>query len=161
MYVSHVSWAALEGYVYFVDTLGNICAEYDCPMAVGAGVRPHVTMSANQIEYVYAIETKTDGNGIVKSAKYQAQNGEVVSFSIVPNKGYVLKEVKVTDLFGNTLIFTDNEFTMPSSDVTIEATFIKEEKNPETRDAIIVVIVATLISASILLYWKKNNLIKS
>lgn len=127
MYVDKVSWAGIEGYIYFIDTLGNICAEYNYQMTVGAGVRPHVTMDANQIDYVYSIKTKINGNGIVKSVKYQAQNGEKISFSIVPNNGYILKEIKITDLEGNKITFTDNEFTMPSADVIIEVFLLKKK----------------------------------
>lgn len=152
MYVDKIRWTGIEGYIYFIDTLGNICAEYNCPMTVGAGVRHHVTMDANQIDYVYSIKTKINGNGTVKSVKYQAKNGEKISFSIVPNNGYVLKEAKITDLEGNEITFTDNEFTMPSADVVIEVFFIKEKINPETTDKITLVFIFIIISAVLLGY---------
>lgn len=100
------------------------------------------TTNINRILYfsnIYNIKTKTDGNGIVETSKVQANNGEEVLFKITPNEGYVLSEVKVTDINGNVLVFTSNTFTMPSSDVIIEATFKVE--NPNTADILTIIIL--------------------
>ena len=84
----------------------------------------------------FNIETKTDGNGTISTKKIKAESGEEIMFTITPKEGYILSEVKVIDDNGNILTFTDNTFTMPSSDVTIEATFVPE--NPNTKDVAIV-----------------------
>lgn len=75
---------------------------------------------ASIIEYyerTFEVLTKDDGNGKVTSSKEKAQSGESVLFTITPNKDYELKEVKVTDAYGNVVTFTDYTFTMPTSDV--------------------------------------------
>lgn len=65
--------------------------------------------------------------------------------------------VKVIDKDGNVIIFTDYKFTMPSADVIIEATFIKEEKNPETSDILIVLFTLTaIISIGFIIKNKKK-----
>ena len=84
----------------------------------------------------FNIETKTDGNGTISTKKIKAESGEEIMFTITPKEGYILSEVKVIDANGNILTFTDNTFTMPSSNVTIEATFVPE--NPNTKDVAIV-----------------------
>ena len=102
----------------------------------------------------YKIYTQTDGNGNVTSSQEWGFGKETVTFTVTPNEGYVLSEVKVTDSEGNVLIFTDYTFTMPSADVTIEAKFIIEETNPETSDiAIIMAIVIGLVG----LYFAIKN----
>lgn len=93
------------------------------------------------------ISTKVEGKGKIEVVN-SARNGEEVTFKITPEEGYVLGVVKVTDANGNVLTFTSNTFTMPSSDVTIEATFIPE--NPETSDIKIIVLSVILIIGSII-----------
>ncbi len=142
-------------FMYYVDTLGELCsAENFCPAPVPAGLRPIVTISANDLEY--QVETKTDGHGQVTPSKSTAADGEKITFTITPDKGYILKEVKVTDAEGNTITFTDYKFTMPSSNVLIEATFII--KNPETTATnIIVSIIMLIISIGIILKFRKKS----
>ena len=94
---------------------------------------------------IYKVETRTDGNGEIKVSGNIANEEDEVTFEVIPNKGYVLSEVKVTDAEGNTVTFTDNKFTMPSSDVLIEAVFIPI--NPNTKDLINICIVVFIISA--------------
>ena len=112
---------------------------------------------------VYNIYTKTDGNGEIEVSQGTADTGEGVTFEIIPNEGYTLGEVKVTDADGNVIKFTDYKFTMPSADVTIEAKFVKAAVvpiNPNTGDAIITGIVILLISliAVILIKYKEKKL---
>ncbi len=93
---------------------------------------------------IYNVYTKTDGNGEVKASQNTADTGEGITFEVIPNKGYVLSEVKVTDSEGNVVTFTDYKFTMPSSDVTIEAVFVPE--NPNTKSFIGYIAIILIIS---------------
>ena len=101
----------------------------------------------------YNINTKINGNGTVTAKQTVADSGEEVTFTVEPKEGYVLDEVKVTDANGNVVVFTDYTFTMPSADVTIEATFIKEVDNSETSDSTIMMFIATM---SILIFIAAN-----
>ncbi len=106
--------------------------------------------SYSYIEYYetpFNITIKTDGNGTIESTKVKASSGDEIKFTITPKEGYVLSVVKVTDSSGNVVTFKDNTFTMPSSDVTIEATFVPE--NPNTVDAAIIASIAVIICGSI------------
>jgi len=157
-----------NGYVYFIDTLGNICADYPCPTAVGAGIRPVVTLSSSDIDFL--IETKTDGHGTVESEKVKAYGGEVIKFTITPNEGYVLGEVKVTDANGNVITFTSNTFTMPNANVLIEATFVLaetqnidgSEENPKTSpfNSIIPLVAVLSFIIVIIAYIKAKQINK-
>ena len=107
--------------------------------------------AASIIEYYerpFEVLTKDDGNGKVTSSKEKAESGESILFTVTPNKDYELKEVKVTDAYGNTITFTEYTFTMPTSDVIIEATFVPV--NPDTSDIFIIasitIVIGTLIS---------------
>lgn len=120
-----------EIYDIFMTTLGDLCAvNRGCSgfTKFGAGIRPVLTIPNKDISF--RIKTKTDGHGTIKSSKRTSKGGEEISFEIIPNKGYVLSLVKVTDSEGNKVTFTDNKFTMPNDNVLIEATF--EIENPLT-----------------------------
>ncbi len=97
-------------------------------------------------DVVYNIYTKSDGNGEVKVSSESGVEGEGVTFEIIPKEGYVLSEVKVIDADGNVIKFTDYKFTMPTSDVTIEAVFVKGVSNPVTKDLIIYIAVIAVLS---------------
>ncbi len=107
----------------------------------------------------YAIETKVvEGKGTIKAIGRSA-SGEGIVFEVVPEKGYVLSEVKVTDANGNVITFTDYKFTMPSADVLIEAKFIPE--NPNTLDAVLISIPFIIISGiAVLFIFKKVSWLK-
>ena len=95
----------------------------------------------------YNVTSKTDGNGIIK-VKEKFSASEKVLFEIIPNEGYKIDKIVVTDSSGNILTFHENTFTMPSTDVKIEATFIKEEKNPDTSDIAILACIIIIILGS-------------
>ena len=139
--------------LFFVDTLGELCSMYYCQPAVGAGIRPVVTISAKDL--VYSVTTKTDGNGTIESTHVHAEKGEIIKFVITPNEGYVLSEVKVTDEEGNVITFTENTFTMPEANVIIEATFTVENSETSTSN-IIIAIIFLIISCTIFYKFKKK-----
>ena len=94
--------------------------------------------------FIHPIETKTDGNGkieVIENSRY----GEKVSFVITPNEGYQIDIIKVTDADGNVLTFTDNAFTMPNANVTIDVSFVEEVKNSETADIAIMSCIIIII----------------
>ncbi len=107
----------------------------------------------------YEITTKVEGKGTVTAISRSEANG-LVTFKVEPKKGYVLSVVKVTDAFGNVIEFTDYTFTMPNSDVLIEAVFVPE--NPYTADIAIVAVLLVAIAGGVLLIKgrKKINWLK-
>ena len=81
---------------------------------------------------VYAITIDPDiEDGSVTADKTVATAGETVTLTVTPDKGYQLKELTVTP---DTVVITDNTFTMPESDVEISAVF---EPAPLTGDVAI------------------------
>ncbi len=95
----------------------------------------------------YKVDTKSNGNGKITSEKGNASNSEKVTFTIIPDDGYVLSKVTVTDNEGNKIEFTENTFTMPSANVIIEATFVPV--NPDTSDIIIIASITIIIGSFI------------
>lgn len=109
---------------YFIDTLGYLCSANTCAVSVGAGVRPLVTMSVENI--AFNITTTTDGNGEVVASQDTATSGDTITFTVTPYDEYVLNSITVTDDNGNVVTFTDYTFTMPAADVVIDAKFDKK-----------------------------------
>ncbi len=107
---------------------------------------------------IYSVNRKTDGHGKITANYEKAGVGTVVRFTIEPDEGYELDYVKVTDVLGNVIKFSDYSFTMPSADVTIEAVFKKVSVNPKTADiAIIGIIVLAVCTLGIGLYSYKKT----
>lgn len=104
---------------------------------------------------IHKVETKTDGNGTIEATKVNANWGDEVKFTVTPNSGFVLSEVKVTDSEGNIVIFTDNTFTMPNADVLIEASFKVE--NPETVAFISILVFVVLALSGTMLYKNRKK----
>ena len=137
---------------YVVNTMGDLCTYSCCTNLYGAGIRPTITILSNDI--IYNVKTKTDGNGTIEINLNEAEKGEVIKFTTKSKKGFVLQTIKVTDETGNSIIYTDNTFTMPNRNVTIEAAFTKLEENPETSDIAICICILIIISG--ILITSKN-----
>ena len=144
-----------EGYLCLMGR--GICLYF--PYPIGNGLRPLVTIKTEDINFV--IETKTDGNGEVKAEKIQARGGEVIKFTVTPNKGYVLSEVKVTDSLGKVVIFKDYTFTMPNANVLIEAKFVPENPNTKAFISYLIIVISGIAGMSFyLLSQRKKQLNK-
>lgn len=131
---------------------------------IAAGIINEEKAFSNEYSIKYKIETKTDGNGTVTSSKTEAFNNEEITFITTPNEGYKLDKITITDKDGKAITYTNNTFTMPSNDVIIEATFVKETiienilTNPPTGDITIPLIILFFIS--ILIIYKSRKAIK-
>lgn len=142
---------------YFIDTLGDLCTGDYCFYSMGAGVRPVVTISTEDV--TYNIETKTDGNGNINISKNKAESGVKIEFIVIPNDGYELNEIKITDSYGNTILFDDNAFIMPDSNVLIEASFILSH-NPNTNTFVSGVFIMLCIVCLFILFINRKRLLK-
>jgi len=109
------------------------------------------------IYHIYNVVTPkvTSGKGKVTVEPKQAPDDQV-TFTITPDEGYVLGKVKVTDSDGNVLVFTNNTFTMPHADVTIEVEFLVA--NAETKDIAIVTVALLFILSFIVIMVQKRKL---
>ena len=146
-----------ESYDTFMTTIGDLCAvNRGCSGFVkfGAGIRPVLTVAAEDVSYI--IKTKTDGNGEIKVSKSASNGGETIKFEITPKKGYVLGEVKVTDSSGKAVVFNDYTFTMPYANVLIEASFLPD--NPKTKTFISLFIIVLFVISAILCIKAKEIL---
>ena len=117
----------------------------------------------NKIEfnsYILKIEVEENENGTIiidgESKPYRK-----VGINIKPNSGYVVEEVIVKDSNDNIIPVENSQFTMPDSDVSVEAVYGATVTNPETIDYIIMVLVAALVTAFVLYKThKKLNWLK-
>ena len=107
----------------------------------------------------YEIEKKVTGNGTITITP-TAGAGQGVTIEVKPDKGYVLSEIKVIDEAGNIIKVTDYKFTMPTSNVLVEAVFIE---NPDTGGGFIsalVIMGALLLATLLLIFTDKKEKIK-
>jgi hypothetical protein len=63
-------------------------------------------------------------NGSISANPTTAYKNETVTLSATPASGYFFSTWDVRDANNNSITVTDNQFTMPDSDVTVSATFI-------------------------------------
>jgi hypothetical protein len=132
--MSGIGTGTTDRYEIFIDTLGNVCNDYYCEVAVGAGVRPVITIPKIEVPS-YTITPVTDENGTIEVATESA-GGESISFVLKAKAGYKLKNLvlktasgtevafdNVTeDDSGNIIVYTSN-FVMPNENVTLTATW--------------------------------------
>lgn len=83
-------------------------------------------------KYSYEIFTDDSEGGALDVDRY-ATEGEKVTITVLPDDGYALDEIVITDKHGEEIDFVDNgdgtiTFTMPSGDVTITATFAESDE---------------------------------
>ena len=88
-------------------------------------------MVSNTVTAPSAVE-----NGTVEVGSRDAFAGDTVTIVAKPDEGYVLDKLSVTDAAGNAIELTDKgdgtfTFTMPSSKVTVEASFKPAAVDPE------------------------------
>ena len=105
----------------------------------------HVTVTATFIEEtvepepeVYTVTVEESRNGKVTASPTKAIEDEKVTITVKPDDGYVLDELLVTDEYGDEVeptkvSKTRYTFRMPAGDVTVEATFVKEEGEYDIR----------------------------
>ena len=149
---------------------------------IGTGLRPIVSIPFEDI--IYLIRTKTDGNGTIEVVK-SARGNDTIDFKAIPNEGYRLKSIMIKADSGEEVEFSEeeieknedgvlsvskNKFTMPFENVTIIANWEKEtiidnivEKvdeivNPETRDAILLVLVVMFSGLAIYIVLKRKKI---
>lgn len=80
----------------------------------------------------YKIKINPSENGSVTASKsININKGEVITLTVNPSNGYRLKDLKVTGANGEDIPVTENNFTMPASDVTVSATFVEDTPTPQ------------------------------
>ena len=77
-------------------------------------------------------------NGTVTANPTAAKAGATVTLTPVPDEGYALSTLTVTDRFGDAVRVTENSdgtytFTMPNGQVTVTATFVQVEEPAPTE----------------------------
>ncbi len=92
--------------------------------------------AGNVGDYKVTLDSKVQ-NGSIKATNSKADVGERVQITATPNKGYEVDEITVKKSNGTKVAVTKNTdgtyiFTMPSANVTVSATFKKEEEKPTT-----------------------------
>ncbi len=138
-------------------TLGRgVCSVFQYP--VGIGLRPLVTISTSNIEYL--IRTKTDGHGTIEVIDH-SPGGASIKFRVNSNKGYKLDSVTIITDAGEKVSFREgeiqknsdgtmsidkNNFTMPFDNVTIEARWKSDILNPNTGVEALLMIMLILVS---------------
>lgn len=74
----------------------------------------------------FAVTISDTKNGTVNVDKTSAKEGETVTITAAPDKGYQLDSLTVKTASGKDVTITDGKFTMPAEDVTLAATFAAE-----------------------------------
>lgn len=80
----------------------------------------------------YRITVHPSDNGTVTPSRTTAGAGHTVTLTVTPDEGYRLEKLTVTDSRGTELHLVDQgegrySFTMPASNVTVEATFVPDD----------------------------------
>ena len=77
-----------------------------------------------QWNQLFSITLAETSHGSISASATQAFEEEEIILTATPDPCYALTQWIVTDIQGNTLTVTENQFEMPASDVTVSATFV-------------------------------------
>ena len=73
----------------------------------------------------HSVTCNTVEGGTIGANVSTAYPGDVVTLTATANTGYFFSEWNVRDANNNPITVTDNQFTMPNSNVTVSATFVQ------------------------------------
>ena len=102
------------------------------PQTYELTVKQYVAPSYNDSDPTYAVTVNKVEHGTVTASRRYAERGERVTLTVEPDKGWTLETLTVADRNGKKIdlaIVTVGEkytFQMPSSQVTVEATFMED-----------------------------------
>lgn len=115
-----------------------------------------ILLGNNELFFVNVLDTS---NGTVTVTKNLALEGEEITITVTPDKGYELDKLKVLNTDGSEIVVTNGKFII-NSDVEISSTFKKTENNPQTSDINLALILGTIgiASAGVVISLKKRNL---
>ncbi len=85
-------------------------------------------------QVVYAVIVEQTEGGVVAVDKESAAAGAEVTITVTPEEGWELDAISVTTADGEAVEVEDGTFTMPASDVTVEATFKKKDSSSPDSD---------------------------
>ncbi|MBQ7790044.1 MAG: hypothetical protein IJ399_02145 [Bacilli bacterium] len=158
-------------YMYFVDTLGNLCNAYGCEVALGAGVRPIIEIDKDSIKYnVVLPEEETKGSVEI----VENENENLVSFRVFPKNGYKFEGVTLITESGEKIELTEKDivvsddgimtisedkFKMGYENVRLEVKWGEDIFNPKTgvKNIIGLMFTIMLVLASGLFIIKNYN----
>ena len=123
-------WYADEGRTIAYDFTANVTG--DITLYAKWTINRPVAPSYNDSDPTYAITVNKAEHGTVTVSRRYAERGERVTLTVEPDKGWTLETLTVADRNGKKIdlaIVTVGEkytFQMPSSKVTVEATFMED-----------------------------------
>lgn len=108
---------------------------------------------------LFFVNILDSSNGKVSVINDAFLAGDEVSITVTPDKGYELDKLQVLNADGSEIVVTNGKFII-NSDVEISSTFKKAEKNPQTSDINLALILGAIGLASVgaVISLKKRNL---
>jgi len=86
----------------------------------------NVTVTGNFVQLPQIQTSATNGTVTTSPAEFAAE-GTTVTITATPSSGYALSTITVEDANHNNITVTNNQFTMPNSNVTVTATFVQKQ----------------------------------
>lgn len=85
-----------------------------------------VTVKADFTDGVYGVTANVTGHGTVEADNATAATGETVTLTVTPDAYSRLASLTAADVNGDPVTITDQAFTMPASNVTVNAVFTED-----------------------------------
>ncbi len=93
------------------------------------GCETEATASSEPVYYIVSVQDGIQNGTVVVLSSTTCKAGTTVTLQANPDEGYKLSTFIVTDKNDNSVTVTENTFIMPKSDVTVSASFVKDESN--------------------------------
>ena len=125
-----------RGYTFTGWSGTGLTGENNLPVTIekgSTGDRNYTAHWRYNVSYTptYPITVESARHGDVTSSHKTAAKGTTVTLTVVPDKGYTLETITVTDASGNEIELTNKgdgkyTFKMPGSKVTVKVTFMED-----------------------------------
>ena len=123
------NWLMNSATSRYVGVYNN--ADWRCYNSSSTNIENTVTKFYKRVEsgaFTITLNQPAEGGSISASAA-SANSGQEITLTATPATGYEFTAWDVKDAGNNAVTVTDNKFTMPSSNVTVTATFSKVDYN--------------------------------
>ena len=120
---------SIDGKTYLDKPTASLTVEGKSGGNIGGGGGGGIIIPPLNDDHEVTIEQPD--NGKIETSDDKAEAGDEVTITVTPDDGYVVDKIAITDEDGNEIEVTDNgdgtfTFSMPDSDISIEAEFVEE-----------------------------------
>lgn len=150
--IAILAYKETDSYLLLLDNTGTIINEIKLNNNITdmykVGNQIFFTTDNNNLliyKYELNIITNSPPYGTI-TVPNNADEFDTININVIPNSGYKLSSITLTNAYGNTITLTDNKFIMSDTDIYLQINYEETITNPNTVDLITIFTIILLIT---------------